>query len=137
MNGGPMFTFTEAISLLINCADQDEIDYYWEKLTEGGEEGQCGWLKDKFGLSWQVCPIGWEAMFDQRRQGSRRPCHRGDLRHEEARRRRCRPRSTARGDVPHRQAVPRQLPMLQSTAPGGWTYVVMPGSAEYFGTRAW
>ena len=62
INGGPQFTFDEAISLLINCADQDEVDYYWDKLTEGGEESQCGWLKDKFGLSWQVCPIGWEAM---------------------------------------------------------------------------
>ena len=50
------FTFDEAISLLINCADQDEVDYYWDKLSEGGEEGQCGWLKDKFGLSWQVVP---------------------------------------------------------------------------------
>ena len=58
INGGPEFTFDEAISLLINCADQDEIDYYWDKLSEGGEEGQCGWLKDKFGLSWQVCPAG-------------------------------------------------------------------------------
>ena len=58
INGGPEFTFTEAISLLINCADQDEVDYYWAKLTEGGEEVQCGWLKDRYGLSWQVCPVG-------------------------------------------------------------------------------
>ena len=58
INGGPEFTFDEAISLLINCADQDEVDYYWTKLSEGGEEGQCGWLKDKYGLSWQVCPPG-------------------------------------------------------------------------------
>src|SRR6478735_9955533 len=57
INGGPMFTFSEAISLLINCADQDEIDYYWDKLTaDGGQESQCGWLKDKYGLSWQVTP---------------------------------------------------------------------------------
>ena len=56
INGGPQFTFDEAISLLINCADQDEIDYYWDKLSEGGEEGPCGWLKDRFGLSWQVVP---------------------------------------------------------------------------------
>jgi predicted 3-demethylubiquinone-9 3-methyltransferase (glyoxalase superfamily) len=62
LNGGPQFTFDEAISLLIDCADQDEVDYYWEKLTEGGEESQCGWLKDKFGVSWQVCPVGWEAL---------------------------------------------------------------------------
>jgi len=58
INGGPEFTFDEAISLLINCADQDEVDYYWAKLSEGGEEGQCGWLKDRYGLSWQVCPTG-------------------------------------------------------------------------------
>jgi predicted 3-demethylubiquinone-9 3-methyltransferase (glyoxalase superfamily) len=58
INGGPEFTFDEAISLLINCADQEEIDYYWEKLSEGGEEGPCGWLKDKYGLSWQVIPEG-------------------------------------------------------------------------------
>jgi len=56
INGGPEFTFDEAISLMIVCADQDEIDYYWTKLSEGGEEGPCGWLKDKYGLSWQVVP---------------------------------------------------------------------------------
>jgi len=56
INGGPEFPFTEAISLMINCADQDEVDYYWERLSEGGEEGPCGWLKDKYGLSWQVVP---------------------------------------------------------------------------------
>ena len=59
INGGPHFTFSEAISMLINCADQDEIDYYWQKLTEGGQEVQCGWLTDKFGLSWQVVPANW------------------------------------------------------------------------------
>ena len=64
INGGPEFTFDEAISLLINCADQDEVDFYWEKLTEGGEESQCGWLKDKFGLSWQVVPVGMEEMLN-------------------------------------------------------------------------
>ena len=58
INGGPDFTFNEAISLLINCADQDEVDYYWSKLSDGGEEGPCGWLKDRYGLSWQVCPTG-------------------------------------------------------------------------------
>lgn len=58
INGGPEFTFTEAISLLINCEDQEEVDYYWSKLTDGGQEVQCGWLKDRYGLSWQVCPPG-------------------------------------------------------------------------------
>src|SRR5215203_128782 len=63
INGGPAFTFDEAISLLINCADQDEVDYYWNALTaDGGEESQCGWLKDKFGLSWQVVPEGCERL---------------------------------------------------------------------------
>ncbi|MFE4502860.1 VOC family protein [Rhodococcus sp. NPDC056743] len=56
LNGGPMFTFSEAVSFEIPCADQAEVDHYWSALTEGGEESQCGWLKDKFGLSWQVVP---------------------------------------------------------------------------------
>jgi predicted 3-demethylubiquinone-9 3-methyltransferase (glyoxalase superfamily) len=56
LNGGPQFTFNEAISFQILCADQDEIDYYWQRLTEGGEAGPCGWLKDRFGVSWQVVP---------------------------------------------------------------------------------
>jgi predicted 3-demethylubiquinone-9 3-methyltransferase (glyoxalase superfamily) len=62
INGGPEFTFDEAISLQINCADQAEVDYYWERLTDGGEESQCGWLKDKYGLSWQVTPEGLEEL---------------------------------------------------------------------------
>jgi predicted 3-demethylubiquinone-9 3-methyltransferase (glyoxalase superfamily) len=56
LNGGPQFRHTEAISFQIPCASQDEVDYYWEKLTDGGEEGPCGWLKDRFGVSWQVFP---------------------------------------------------------------------------------
>ena len=56
LNGGPEFKFTEAISLQVNCADQEEVDHFWEKLSEGGEEGPCGWLKDKYGLSWQIVP---------------------------------------------------------------------------------
>ena len=56
LNGGPEFTFDEAISFQIACDSQDEVDYYWDKLTEGGEEGPCGWLKDRFGLSWQIVP---------------------------------------------------------------------------------
>lgn len=57
INGGPQFRFTEAVSFMISCADQDEVDHYWTRLTEGGEESQCGWLKDRFGLSWQVTPV--------------------------------------------------------------------------------
>ena len=57
LNGGPQFKFSEAISFIVNCEDQDEIDYFWSRLTaDGGEESQCGWLKDKFGLSWQIIP---------------------------------------------------------------------------------
>jgi predicted 3-demethylubiquinone-9 3-methyltransferase (glyoxalase superfamily) len=56
LNGGPQFKFSEAISFQIHCKDQAEIDYYWTRLTEGGSEVACGWLKDKFGLSWQVVP---------------------------------------------------------------------------------
>jgi predicted 3-demethylubiquinone-9 3-methyltransferase (glyoxalase superfamily) len=56
LNGGPLFRFTEAISIMIHCDTQEEIDHYWTKLTEGGEEQQCGWLKDKYGVSWQVNP---------------------------------------------------------------------------------
>jgi predicted 3-demethylubiquinone-9 3-methyltransferase (glyoxalase superfamily) len=56
LNGGPEFTFSEAISFQVSCKDQDEVDAYWSKLSEGGEEGPCGWLKDKFGLSWQIVP---------------------------------------------------------------------------------
>lgn len=56
LNGGPHFTFTEAISFVVNCDDQQEIDEYWNKLSEGGKPSMCGWLKDKFGLSWQIYP---------------------------------------------------------------------------------
>ncbi|MBS7563600.1 VOC family protein [Mucilaginibacter sp. Bleaf8] len=56
LNGGPHYKFTEAISFVINCQMQEEVDYYWEKLADGGEPGRCGWLKDQFGLSWQVVP---------------------------------------------------------------------------------
>ena len=56
LNGGPEFKFTEAISLMVHCQTQEEVDYFWEKLSEGGKEVECGWLKDKFGLSWQIVP---------------------------------------------------------------------------------
>jgi predicted 3-demethylubiquinone-9 3-methyltransferase (glyoxalase superfamily) len=63
LNGGPAFTFTEAISLQIDCKDQQEVDYYWERLTAGGGKPvQCGWLKDKYGLSWQVVPTALKEM---------------------------------------------------------------------------
>ncbi len=63
INGGPQFTFDEAVSFQINCEAQDEVDYYWERLSAGGEEGPCGWLKDRYGLSWQVVPSGMEELF--------------------------------------------------------------------------
>jgi len=64
INGGPEFTFSEAISLQVNCAHQAEVDYYWDRLTaEGGEEGPCGWCKDKYGVSWQVVPPGMDVIF--------------------------------------------------------------------------
>lgn len=58
INGGPQFAFDEAVSFEIECADQDEVEHYWSNLTDGGEESQCGWLKDRYGLSWQVVPKG-------------------------------------------------------------------------------
>ncbi len=63
INGGPEFKFDEAISFGIECEDQAEIDYFWERLTDGGQESQCGWLKDRFGVSWQVVPTGMEELF--------------------------------------------------------------------------
>jgi predicted 3-demethylubiquinone-9 3-methyltransferase (glyoxalase superfamily) len=63
INGGPEFKFDEAISFAIECETQEEIDYFWAKLSEGGEEGPCGWLKDRFGLSWQVIPTGMDEVF--------------------------------------------------------------------------
>ena len=76
LNGGPQFRFTEAISLVINCDTQEEIDYYWEKLTaDGGEEVQCGWLADKYGLSWQVTPEKFFSEWDKDPAGLQRVMH--------------------------------------------------------------
>ena len=63
INGGPQFKFDEAVSFEIHCEDQAEVDYFWEKLTAGGEESQCGWLRDRYGLSWQVVPTGMDEVF--------------------------------------------------------------------------
>jgi predicted 3-demethylubiquinone-9 3-methyltransferase (glyoxalase superfamily) len=63
INGGPDFKFDEAVSFEIKCETQEEIDYFWERLSEGGSEGPCGWLKDRYGLSWQVVPTGMEELF--------------------------------------------------------------------------
>jgi predicted 3-demethylubiquinone-9 3-methyltransferase (glyoxalase superfamily) len=73
LNGGPEFPFTEAISFYVHCETQEEVDNFWEKLSEGGEKGQCGWLKDKFGVSWQIVPnILGELMNDPDAEKSRR-----------------------------------------------------------------
>lgn len=74
LNGGPMFNFTEAVSFVIDCADQQEVDYYWNTLTaNGGQESMCGWLKDKYGLSWQIVPVELGRLMssgDQHKAGS-------------------------------------------------------------------
>jgi predicted 3-demethylubiquinone-9 3-methyltransferase (glyoxalase superfamily) len=73
LNGGPQFSFSEAVSLQVLCDSQDEVDAYWSKLSEGGQEGPCGWLKDKFGLSWQIVPTRLpELLQDPDRETSQR-----------------------------------------------------------------
>src|SRR6266487_6787234 len=76
LNGGPMFKFTEAISFVVNCETQEEVDYFWSKLSAGGEESRCGWLKDKFGLSWQVAPtVLIEMLADKNAAKAKRVMH--------------------------------------------------------------
>jgi len=73
LNGGPQFKFTEAVSFVVNCKTQKEVDTFWEKLSAGGQEVQCGWLKDKFGLSWQIVPtVMTELLTDRHQQKSQR-----------------------------------------------------------------
>lgn len=69
LNGGPQFKFTEAISFLVNCETQQEVDELWEKLSAGGEKGRCGWLKDKYGLSWQIIPSALSRMLQDKDAG--------------------------------------------------------------------
>ena len=76
LNGGPHFTFTEAISFFVRCETQEEIDYFWEELSAGGEKGRCGWLKDKFGVSWQIVPpVLGEMLNDDDDKKSQRVMH--------------------------------------------------------------
>jgi predicted 3-demethylubiquinone-9 3-methyltransferase (glyoxalase superfamily) len=73
LNGGPEFKFNEAVSFLVSCKDQEEVDWYWEKLSEGGEQGPCGWLKDKYGVSWQIIPTALDELLgDPDREKSQR-----------------------------------------------------------------
>jgi predicted 3-demethylubiquinone-9 3-methyltransferase (glyoxalase superfamily) len=73
LNGGPQFPFTEAVSLMVNCESQEEVNYFWEKLSAGGKEVQCGWLQDGFGLSWQIVPTEF---FELISKGSQEQSHR-------------------------------------------------------------
>jgi predicted 3-demethylubiquinone-9 3-methyltransferase (glyoxalase superfamily) len=66
LNGGPVFKFTEAVSFVVHCKTQAEVDYYWQKLSAGGKEVQCGWLRDKYGLSWQIVPTVLSELFNDR-----------------------------------------------------------------------
>lgn len=76
INGGPHFKFTEAVSFVIDCETQEKVDYFWEKLSGGGgQESQCGWLKDKFGLSWQVVPTTLSELFQGSPESSKRVMH--------------------------------------------------------------
>jgi len=71
LNGGPMYQITEGVSFVVECETQEEIDYFWDKLTEGGEESMCGWLKDKYGVSWQIIPSILEELMNDPARGPR------------------------------------------------------------------
>lgn len=71
LNGGAMYRITEGVSFVIECESQEEIDYYWERLTEGGEESMCGWLRDRYGVSWQVIPAILEELMNDPERGPR------------------------------------------------------------------
>ena len=71
LNGGPHFQFNEAISFVVDCDTQEEVDYYWNKLSEGGEESRCGWLKDRFGVSWQIVPTVLSKLMSDPARGQR------------------------------------------------------------------
>jgi predicted 3-demethylubiquinone-9 3-methyltransferase (glyoxalase superfamily) len=71
LNGGPIYRITEGVSFVIECESQEEIDYYWERLTEGGEESMCGWLRDRYGVSWQVIPAILEELMNDPERGPR------------------------------------------------------------------
>ena len=97
LNGGPQFKFDEAVSFQVACDSQDEIDYYWSKLTAGGQEGPCGWLKDKFGLSWQVLPSAIAE--DDDGPGSRQSRARHERLHEDEEARHRGDRASLRGQA--------------------------------------
>ena len=88
INGGPHFQFSEAVSFMVQCKDQDEVDYYWDRLVDGGEESQCGWLKDRFGLSWQIVPDRLLELDQRSGSGPCRRRHQGDARDAQDRHRR-------------------------------------------------
>ena len=71
LNGGPLFTFSEAISFEVGCESQEEVDHYWDRLSDGGQQGPCGWLKDRYGFSWQVCPTVLEDLVTDADEGRR------------------------------------------------------------------
>ena len=84
LNGGPHYKLTPAFSLMVNCETQEEVDYYWDKLTEGGTEVQCGWLTDKFGVSWQIVPKMFMELMRKGERGADEPHDAGAVSHEEA-----------------------------------------------------